>query len=378
MKRPERRTLRITLASICALLAVGFAIAARMERFAGPSATTATHATITKILLFTIAWLAIGYRLYRRLPWPRLALAAAVAGPAVASLACLWWWASVLIRTTVGPTAILWTSMALLAAAVAAGTALSASTTTETEGSRWFAVALGIAVPIALAAALLALPPTHLPGNLTASGSVGAGPDKRDLSEQTEVVWTRTMPERVSRVLATDSGPVVVTSNTAQLLDPATGKTVWSYSRGSAASPVQFLGASVTNQGSTVALDFVVRTSYHERFDVYTQTVLLDTATGNTLGWQDERLPSDPVYNYLADTSVRQAEQSPTIEVTFDSTGNSFTVPIDDACLPAQPAIHGGVYDAGSMYVLDVTLSTTNSAETANHCDGHTLIYGLH
>ncbi|RTE49196.1 hypothetical protein EKN07_06360 [Actinobaculum sp. 352] len=378
MKCPERRTVRTTLASVCALLAVVFAIAARMERFAGPSASTATHATITKILLFTIAWLAIGYRLYRRLPWPRLALAVTVAGPAVASLACLWWWASILIRTTVGPTAILWTSMALLAAAVAAGTALSALTTTETESSRWFAVGLGIVVPIALAAAFLALPPTHLPGHLTTSGGVGAGPDKRDLSEQTEVVWVRTMPERVSRVLATDSGPVVVTSNTAQLLDPASGETVWSYSRGSADSPIQMWGASVTNQGSTVALNFVVRTSYHERFDVYTQTVLLDAATGNTLGWQDERLPSDPVYNYLADTSVRQAEQSPTIEVTFDSTGNSFTVPIDDACLPAQPAIHGGVYDAGSMYVLDVTLSTTNSAETANHCDGHTLIYGLH
>ncbi|AWE41580.1 hypothetical protein DDD63_01000 [Actinobaculum sp. 313] len=195
---------------------------------------------------------------------------------------------------------------------------------------------------------------------------------QRELSEDTELLWCRAF-ERRSWMLNSDSGPTIVTRTTAQLLDPATGQTVWTYTRRSDSSQQLITSAEVRDSGSTVALEYEVSSSAYR----YPETVLLDAETGETLGWEHAELLSNGSGGREPDAGLtwvnpmyphgNKMDDASAFDVIFDADGNSFTIVLDARILPQDTyLIEKRLYDAGSMYLLEVL--PASSADTKLVC----------
>ncbi|AWE41578.1 MULTISPECIES: hypothetical protein [unclassified Actinobaculum] len=387
MKDLDRPTLHRAVTVTCALIAIALAFAARQENLVGPSVVAMRHGPMSWIVLLVILWFPIAWFCIIS-DFPRVGIVA-VPGLGVATFACGWLWTATLIRETIGPKAILWTTVALLALTVATAAALTAPAPTKDNGKRRLSAVVGVAVSVVVTAALLTLPPTYLPGKLTTSGvTAGNPPAPKELSENTEAIWVHEIPEPYVTVLATHAGPVVVTAQTAQLLDPTSGEAVWTYTRGLSIQVAATVTTSkAAEQNSAVALRFEVSPS-SDRYPSYYQTVLLDAATGETLEWQDEFPAPSPLYGrYVVETTTQQMPYSSAIEVRFDSDGdgyarsdgddNSFIVPLEETYLSGDPMISGTVYDVEGMHLLLVKLEG-GASQFAAPSNEHTLIFGLH
>jgi len=392
MKIFDRRTFCRTLALTSTLLAIVLAVAARTEKYVGPSAVAVRHSPISTIVLLALVWLIVGWRLCKYTRKRSLGIAITVVGPLMAAAICLWWWRRVLITDTIGPTSMLWIAAALVAAAVAAGAALSIKGTAGRRGIRSLSAGLALLIPAALAAPLvLASPPVYLPGHLTTTGvTPGQAPQQRELSENTEVLWVREgldEPRDYDGLFNTDAGPVLITRTEAQLLDPATGETVWSYSRGPEQSPVPIARAGITDGDNPILeLEYYVQATDDGRA-YYSQVVLLDPATGETLGWQDAR---STTLDHSANRSLTQIDYAmgppSRLEVemsrremqadgTYQYPSYTLTLPIDKAYLSGSPYVDGLLHDTGEMYLLAVELNGPSQASTGKP---YTLIYALH
>jgi len=384
MKNLDRPTLHRAVVVTCALIAFALVFASWQERFVGPSAVVSSYPPLSLALgLMIPLLLTVRACIVRDLRREGIVV---FLGSGVATLVCGWWWTATLIRETIGPKAILWTTVALLALTVATAAALTAPPPTKNHGKRLLSAAVGVAVSVVVTAALLTLPPTYLPGKLTTSGvTAGNLPEPRELSENTETTWVHEIPEPYVTVLATHAGPVVVTAQTAQLLNPASGEAVWTYTRGLSIQVAATVSTSkAAERDSAVALEFEVSPS-SDRYPSYYQTVLLDAATGETLHWQDEFPSSSRFTENDFASYIRQVPYSSAIEVHFDSDGDgyaypdedSFIVPLEETYLSGDPMISGRVYDVGGMYVLLVTLED-GASQLATPSNEHTLIFGLH
>ncbi|AWE41573.1 PQQ-binding-like beta-propeller repeat protein [Actinobaculum sp. 313] len=387
----DRRTFCSTLALTSTLLAIVLAVAARTEKYVGPSAVAVRHSPIATIVLLALAWLIVGWRLCKYTRKRNLSIAITVAGPLMAAAICLWWWRRTLITDTIGPTSMLWMAAALVAAAVAAGAALSIKRTAGKRGIRSLSAGLALLIPAALAAPLfLTSPPTYLPGHLTTTGATpGQAPQQRELGEDTEVLWVREgLDQPYYGFFNTDAGPVLITRAEAQLLDPATGETIWSYSRGPKQSPVPIASAATTSgDNPTLELTYYVQATDDGRA-YYSQVVVLDPATGKTLRWQDAySANTDDVVAREPDFYVK-ARWGPSSRLdirgnrwemqedgTYESSEYTFTLPISTAYLSSDPHVYGRLYDTGEMYLLVIELNGPSQASTG---EPYTLIYALH
>jgi len=393
MKIFDRRTFCRTLALTSTLLAIVLAVAARTEKYVGPSAVAVRHSPISTIVLLALVWLVVGWRLCKYTRKRSLGIAITVVGPLMAAAICLWWWRRVLITDTIGPTSVLWMAAALVAAAVAAGAALSMKGTAGRRGIRSLSAGLALLIPAALAAPLvLTSPPVYLPGHLTTTGvTPGQAPQQRELGENTEVLWVHEVLDGrsgLNLLFNTDAGPVLITRTEAQLLDPATGETVWSYSRGPEQSPVPIARAATTSgDNPTLELEYDVQATDNGRA-YYSQVVVLDPATGETLRWQDAysantdddvaREPDFYVETQWGPSSrldVRGNSWEMQADGTYESSEYTFTLPINRAYLSGSPYVYGRLYDTGEMYLLVIELHGPSQASTRA---GHTLIYALH
>ncbi|RTE49194.1 hypothetical protein [Actinobaculum sp. 352] len=387
MRVIDPRTFRFTLALASAVTAVALAVGAGTERLAGPSALAVLNSPISTIVLLALAWLTVGSLLRRYMPKSKFAIAITVAGPLLAAVACLLWWRHVLINDTIGPTSVLWMAAALVAAAVAAGAAPARTRAKEFRGGcryRWPSVVLALTIPAALATPPLTLPPTYLPGHLTTTGvTPGQAPQQRELSEDTEVLWVREiLDDGLATIFPTELGPVIVTRTQAQLLDPATGETAWSYSRGAKNSPIPIQGAAITTgENPALELEFDVHPTDSSAY--YSQVVRLDPTSGQTLGWQDEysanlgspaQMPSSS-FCWQIDVQWEPSPELQTEVGRIHDVSFTLTVPIDKAYLSGTPHPHCHAYDTGDMYLMVVEL---NGAPRGPLKWGHKLIYALH